>query len=90
MLCFLYYGLLLYAVARGFRLVLVSLSVVSLEQFHSLKLKLIDCCRLVGIYSMKQDVGLAHSFLYIGGVGMSVDAFLSASATYTFGGRGCQ
>lgn len=71
MLCFLYYGLLLYAVARDFRLVLVSLSVVSLEQFHSLKLKLIDFSRLIGIYGMKQNVGLAHSFLYIGGVSMS-------------------
>lgn len=70
---------LLYAVARGFQLVLVSLSVVSFEQFHSLKLKLIDLCRLVGIYSMKQDVGLAHSLLYIGGVGMGGCAPVSLS-----------
>lgn len=68
-----------YTVARGFRLVLVSLSVVSLEQFHSLKLKLIDLCRLVGIYSMKQDVGLAHSLLYIGGVGTGGCAPVSLS-----------
>ena len=79
MLCFLYYGLLLYAVARGFRLVLVSLSVVSLEQFHSLKLELIDLSRLVDIYSMKQDVGLAHSLLYIGGVGTGGCALVSLS-----------